>query len=64
MAVKHPPIKETDYEHEYPERFGVCKYFGDDAWYVVGRDAEGGFIHPDFPSYVEAINWAQKEARK
>lgn len=58
--VKHPPINSDEYIYEFPERIAVLKYMKAGLW-----DVYSGFkLLREFSSHTEAINFAQKRARK
>lgn len=58
--VKHPPINSFEHCYEFPERTCVVKYMKAGLW-----DVYSGFnLLRSFSSYTEAINFAQKRARK
>lgn len=59
--VKHPPINSFEHFYEFPERTCVAKDPESGLW-----DVWVGFENSlrSFSSYTEAINFAQKRARK
>lgn len=61
MAVKHPMITSGNYVMEHPSRFAVWRGWGGDCWYA---DRQYPYKGRMFATFAEAINWAQKEARK
>lgn len=59
--VKHPPINSFEYFYEFQKRVCVVKDQESGLW-----DVWVGFENSprSFSSYTEAINFAQKRARK